>query len=397
MGWFVIKKIDVKLGFWEYILVLGILTAPMTSLRIWKIGPSEILMLFWSIKIFIDIRFKFKIDMFMKFWLLFDLCLLIGFSYRITASIYTGPFLSETLTFIFFNIFVFAMSQYLPSISYRKLLKILYAIFYFSSCVYIVLYIYAKFVSGSLFGISLWWGGLRLLLFSENPHQLAFLLGPLVLIGLYLLNIKYIKGNKGKFLAYLTIVTLIIISIETKASTLIMVYFVISLVIIVMKNVTKHNSKKQVYKFLGSISFLLATCLLFYNYIYELLLKFIESDANGEGRILLWERGIERLSVSPIFGLGPGAHLLGDNIIPFLEVHNTYIDVALRGGVVGLFILLIMLFKSIYIVKSNIFAVSIVLFFCLYGIAGYSLRRITLWFFIMAIVYIYKNYKKENY
>ena len=43
------KKI--KLPFIDYFLIIGIVLAPMTGLRIWKIGPGEVLCLFWSIPV----------------------------------------------------------------------------------------------------------------------------------------------------------------------------------------------------------------------------------------------------------------------------------------------------------------------------------------------------------
>ena len=35
---------------WDWLLILGIMLAPMTGLRIWKAGPAEVLCFIWTLK-----------------------------------------------------------------------------------------------------------------------------------------------------------------------------------------------------------------------------------------------------------------------------------------------------------------------------------------------------------
>lgn len=392
------EKNRFSFNIWSTLLVIGVITAPMTSLRIWKFGIAEVSILMWSVKILLDTRLKFKIDYFILLILLLDACLFIGFFYRIFFDIYTGTYIEESITFLFFTFFIIILSQYLQKTETKNILLVLKGIFYGGFTVYFGLYLYSIFISRKLLGWDLWYGGERLAILADNPHQFVFFIGPASLVGLFLIKINFIKSKKEKIFSYIAICGYLLMGIETKSSTLLATFSTIIIIILLFKSRgLKNNKKKNILFICMKLSFSTAVFLAFLYPVINVINNFIESDPNGLGRFVLWESGIKMITSYPLFGLGPGAHLYNPTSMRFEEAHNTYVDIALRGGIFALIIYLTILIKSLIMTKTNIYAVSIILFFCFYGIAGFSFRRITLWFFIMTIVYIYKKSKRKEF
>lgn len=184
-----IKEKD-RLTFWDTLLIIGIITSSMTSLRVWKIGIAEVTIFIWSLKILLSNRFKVKIDIYIKFIILFDLCLFLGFVNRILKDITSGSPIEEGLTFVFFSVYIIALTQFLQNISSNKIIYIYKNIFVYGIIVYFGLYIYSIFVSNNLFGYPLWYGKDRLSLLANNPHQFTFFVAPTGLLGIFLINTK---------------------------------------------------------------------------------------------------------------------------------------------------------------------------------------------------------------
>jgi O-antigen ligase len=389
------KKISFDI--WGILLVVGVISAPMTTFRIWKLGIAEVSILLWSIKILLDNKLKFKFDYFILLTLLLNACLFMGFSYRIFFNINTGDYLEESITYMFFNFFIIVLSQYLQMTNIKEILFILKRIFWSGFFVYFCLYLYSIFISHTIFGRNLWYGdGERLSILADNPHQFVFFIGPVSIIGLFLIKINFINTRYEKNFTYIAILGYIIMGIETKSSTLLATYVSIILIIFLFNASAMKSSKKKSLLIGMKLVFLIILFMIFLFPIRDIINTFIESDPNGLGRFTLWESGIKIAMQNPLFGLGPGAHIFNPYMMSFEEAHNTYVDIALRGGIFALIIYLTILFKSLIITKHNVYATSIILFFCLYGMAGFSYRRITLWFFIMTIVYIFKKSIKNS-
>ncbi len=215
-------------------------------------------------------------------------------------------------------------------------------------------------------------------------------------MGLFLIDVKYTHNKVKTLFTYVAIAGFFYMGIQTKSSTFIATLFVIVIYILLFKPIAKERGKQRGLIIGMKISFLLIVIIIGYNVVFDYFIKFIESDPNGVGRFILWEKGIKKGMENPIFGLGPGAHLYDPYMNLFMEAHNTYIDITLRAGILGLILYLTILYKSIKNTKTNVYATSIILFFCLYGMAGFSIRRITLWFFIMSISYYNMIRLKEN-
>ncbi len=386
-----IKK-DNKLNLWDKLLIISIITAPMTSLRIWKIGIAELSIFIWSIRVLLKSRFRIKIDVYIRFFLLFDMCLFLGFVNRVLKNVYTGSALDESLTFLFFNLYVISLSQFLQNTTRKKILKLYKSFFVWGFIIYFGLYLYSIIFSKNLLGYPLWYSNIRLSLLSNNPHQFVFFIGPTALLGLFLIDAKYMISKKIEFIFMLiAIIGYFVMGYLTKSSTLYITLILIFIYIVLFRTIHRVNTRKKVLILGMKILLLMIGFVICFNYILNLFIMFVESDSNGLGRFQLWLLGINQIIKNPFFGLGPGPHLFNFDYFIFLEAHNTYIDIALRAGLIGLTLYLVMLYKSIKNTKLNIYATAIILFFCLYGIAGYSIRRITLWFYIMSISYYCKD------
>lgn len=63
---------------YDFLLIVGLILAPMTGLRVWKLGPSELLCALWCLRY---LRYIFKDRMghyLVRFWLFFFLTVTAG-------------------------------------------------------------------------------------------------------------------------------------------------------------------------------------------------------------------------------------------------------------------------------------------------------------------------------
>lgn len=269
-------------------------------------------------------------------------------------------------------------------------------IFIWGFIIYFGLYLYSIFISRTFLGYSLWYGN-RLSILSNNPHQFVFFIGPSMIIGVCLLKIKAFKTKLGKLFAILFIIGYFYMGLQTKSSTLYATLFIILNYVIFFKESLNASAElKKMYLVGMKISLIIIFFILFYKQLYIGFYNFMKSDDNGLVRLYLWQRGIQTALNHPIFGLGPGAHLVDFSNYSFMEAHNTYIDIMLRGGIISLYEYILMMLKSIRVLKNDVCGRSVLMFFIIYGIAGYIVRRITLWFFIIAVTYLYKNITEKK-
>ena len=82
------------------LLILGLLLAPLTSLRVWKIGPGELILFLWCLLVMMRRR-KIVINLITKFWYFFIFLVTIGtlFGNAIITQREMGS--DEAFTYIF--------------------------------------------------------------------------------------------------------------------------------------------------------------------------------------------------------------------------------------------------------------------------------------------------------
>ena len=90
-----------KIRTWDWLLILGLTIAPMTGLRIWKIGPAEVLTFIWCA---VNVAFLAAL------WLRFD-C-----QFSLIPKGYLGAWMHFTLIYTAFCLLVFWLGKLYQSI-----------------------------------------------------------------------------------------------------------------------------------------------------------------------------------------------------------------------------------------------------------------------------------------
>lgn len=366
----------------DKILLIGIVLAPMTGLRIAKIGPSELLVFFWC---FLNIKtiVKIKVGNFnFLFWFIFFILIVFGVSYGVVfypdQVIVTDIFTWSYLMFVNLGIYqVFRNKGYNYSSNFLKKLVISGSIWY------LFLYFYSLIVSGSFWGAPLWYGDFRFSGGATNPHQIAVLIGAFVP-----LTLKYIQSStkKREKLFYLLAFSIcIFLGYQTRSATL-QLAIVLSLLILFLLKLGKvvHSKKNKVIVY--CLITVMLTIIVYFNneYIIGRTLVWIESDPNGLGRLSLFSSITDTLQKNFIFGLGPGIHAWEGTA----EYHNTYLEILAMSGILGLVNFFIYSLKVFKIINIDIYFVSSVLALYFYGLAGFSMRRLVYWAIIAIILAI---------
>lgn len=127
-----------------------------------------------------------------------------------------------------------------------------------------------------------------------------------------------------------------------------------------------------------------------YNSVVTFVTDFVLNDANGLGRFEIWGSGLNLIPVSPFVGLGPAGYvaLAGGAV----ESHNTYIQVMLNVGLAGFVAFAYLMVLLARRLRHDPYMFAALAFFCVYGIAGYVLRRPAFWFILVGAFYYVSGY-----
>lgn len=364
----------------DYMLIIGIVIAPMTGLRIWKVGPSEILVLLWcliNIRSFKYINLK---NYNITFWGLFLVTIIIGTCYALLFYP-VGTMPSGILTYFYLAFISIGIYYGLKRKTKQRLEAILYRIALGGGLWYSFLYIYSVLISTRFLGAPLWYGFQRFSGGGTNPHQIAVFLVAVIFISYYfVLNCKQ-KTNKVVMVLNMSIS--IFISLETKSSTLVIAIVMTALLLVIKEGIELNYHKKDKEIALLLVLFFTIVCLgLYYADIYNYILEWIKSDPNGLGRFSIFRSIILPFSKSPLIGLGPGTHALGG----VMELHNTYLEILAMGGILGLLVFSIYSVKIFNILKTNYRLVYTILPSYVYGLAGFAMRKLVYWGLLMIII-----------
>ena len=134
-------------------------------------------------------------------------------------------------------------------------------------------------------------------------------------------------------------------------------------------------------------------------------------DDSNMSRLSRWENGIEGLANSPLIGYGPGIFVsipeyavtdFGNYIPANTPTHNTYLDVAVDGGLIGLFIFLYFL-GLIYLPffsKNKIIYLPIILHILMNSMILGAGKTVYFWniniFLVMLSIYVDFNSEEYN-
>ena len=160
----------------DLLLALSTVLAPMTSLRIWKVGPAEALCLLGCLIHVISNRGLIGVNRRLcSFWGCFLFATVLGTAYG--CLLYTSETIpAQLLTWAFFAVVSILSYDAFSTLHPMQLRSTLRGISLLGCVWYSILYAYSKLISPVFMGASLWFEGTRFAGGGSNPHHLALLL-----------------------------------------------------------------------------------------------------------------------------------------------------------------------------------------------------------------------------
>ncbi len=379
-----IRLNTVKIELFDWLLVAGVCLAPMTGFRIWKIGPGELLCFLWCLR-YIFTKRMIKNDIF-KFYSLFIFFMFIGtlFGYAVAPNELR---VSDFFTWIYLGIISSAIYVGLSEKSLEYNENLIYLIARVSIIWYSLLYLYSVFVSKSFLGAPLWYSGARFSGGGTNPHQVALLLCGCVFV---FLRKMLMRENFLKSLVYLTASVFLVYQTASSTGLLAIAIGIIWMSYLLILDL--FPAHKNLAFFLFTL-FLIIVGVISFPRIYSLFMRWVSNDANGMGRIDIFMSYPQTFIKSPVFGLGPGVH----GIDGYIEYHNTYFEVLAATGLSGGILFVI---HSVKLFKKGLFSdwklTPIIVVMYAYGLAGFAMRRLVYWIFIVFALIISEQIHKKR-
>ena len=372
---------------WDDLLVLALVFAPMTGLRIWKIGPGEFFALLWALP-FLPTR-KLKKSPILRFFAVFLGSMAVGSVIGLVVA-RDELILSEWSTWLYLMIISLGLYRGLslntPERNEQLLLR-----FSTASAVWnILLFLYSYTGARSIFGAPLWYF-YRYSAGGTNPHQIA-----LVVCSLILVFTRELIYRRKMLWNILLIIGLVAILSATYSSTALMATaagVMVSVVVVINRNAfgsRRHNGAILVELLLG-----LLVLVVFYQILYQYFYDWVASDSNGLGRFQIFSRIGKTFEKSPLFGLGPGTHSRDENGY-LIEYHNTYLEVLAASGLVGVYALLAFTIRLLRKVSVDTTYLPVIVALYTFGLAGFGMRRLFYWGMITFIFVIAEQRKAKE-
>lgn len=365
------------LTIWDWVLVVGVTLTPMNELRVWKLGPGEILLILWSLR-YLYRLFTVRLDsFFFRFWLLFLPCISIGAAYCVLFY----PDEADPMSLLTFALFAFVSIAILEGFKdrpSRQIRRTIYTTGTVSAFWYMFLYIYSRKVRARFLGASLWYMNVRFSGGANNPHHIATLLCAAIFINL----IQVLDQDEPilqRAVGALSVFFCGFVSLKTKSSTLIVAIVITAAFFAYFMSMQFLKEKTQRWIATSVLIIVFAALVGFFQEkLYDYIFEWVESDVNGLERFDIFYSIGDMLRKGWLTGLGPGTHGMNGTI----EFHNSYLEFLAMGGVIGLslFILFsVRLFRTIWI--DPIMSFCVIPFYA-YGLGGFSMRRMSFWIIV---------------
>ena len=375
----------IRLRFFDWFLIIGLTFAPMTGLRIWKVGPAEVLCLIWGIRFML--KTKFRMTDLLKFFIGFIGAMLLGslVGYLIARSQLR---ISGVLTWVYLAFIALSMEIGLSENEVEYNEKLLFVFSAMAVAFQLFLYIYSQRISMTFFGAPLWYHGVRYSGGGTNPHQVAVLL-----CGTIFVFFRQIAKKKNIIISILLIAADVFLLKETESSTGIMAIVLGGVVMIFLAITNLRNKRRRVQLMLIAIFSIAIVLLLTYSYIFSFMNKWLEEDSNGMGRLEIFSSFGECFKKSPLFGIGPGMHGGGGTI----EFHNTYLEILAATGAVGMTFFILYTVRCIKkLWRADWTLIPIMTSLYAYSLAGFAMRRLAYWG-VMVLIMVIAQGKLKSY
>lgn len=385
------------------IIIIAMFFAPFTSLRIFRIGLTEIsALILVLLVIFNNYKLNFKNRnefIFTRFWSYFFILSSIGLLYNYVflkePSGTIQGMLFDSLAYIVAFLTCFALEIIIYNKKTTNINLVLYNIFYYCSFILVILFIISRF-TGTLFGFLLLDTANNFKPMAENIHHVAMFIGPLPFIGMYFYTKEHLFWKKA--ILFLLILSDIVIVFNVGSSKAIM-GLILGIIAIIMKNIIEYFGYQKNGKYLSLIflSLLGIAFVININHIIPILIQvFVENDGGG-ARASLYSIGLKKSLDSILVGYGPGQHSYFFNGSS-ADTHETFLTVLLQSGVFGLlsYIYLLYTIIKVYWKDTLILGASCSIF--IYVLGGDVLRRLPIWIFLILFYYMRKNstFNKQN-
>lgn len=386
MNRLIIKR-NVKIDLWDWLLVLGLPLAPMTGLRIWKIGPGELLCALWTIRYLNFKKIVFS-DVF-KFFTIFIICVSVG----TLIGVYKEP--QETnptgiLTWVYLGYVACMIYSGLRKRNSEYIEHLFFIGAVVATCWHLLLYLYSITISRSFFGIALWYGGVRYAGGGTNPHQVA-----LLMCGLAVYFLRNVLTKKHILFSLIMAVCCVMVEMATQSSTGLMSIVAAALTIMYVFTAKMGTSKKlRAGIIIVETLLIILAVIVFFNPLFDFVYNWIASDKNGLGRLQIFSHIGDAFTKSPIFGLGTGSHSEGATGSQ-LEFHNTYLEVLAIGGITALLSLLWFTIRIFKRTAIDAYFYPLIVQLYVFGFAGFAMRRLTYWW-ILTFVLLFVDRKKQE-
>ncbi len=357
-----------RLRFMDWILIIGLTLAPMTSLRIGKIGPAEALCALWSVRFVFKSRFRMT-DIF-RFFVGFMGCMLFGTAVGfLTAR--NELRISGLFTWLYLAGIAVLMYDGLSRNDSAYNEKLLNTFAAAALLWQLFLYIYSITVSKTLLGATLWYHGVRYAGGGTNPHQVAVLL-----CGVFPIFIRNVIRRKAVVFNIAFAAAAVFLLLKTKSSTGVLALAVCIAFFALLRIANIGSKRKRIQMLFITLLLIILAVLFLYKTVYNYLKEWIEEDSNGIGRIYIFSSFGNTFWKDPIFGLGPGVH----GINGLIEFHNTYLEILAATGLEGMAffeIYTVRIVKSLW--KADWTLVPIIASMYAYGLASFAIRRLAYW------------------
>ncbi len=373
------------------IFIVSLIFISFTQLRLFNlpIGFGEIGLLFLGFLAIKKIYLFNKIniikylydDIFVKYFIIFIFILISAYIYNILVNNHKTDtnLIHDILAygFIFYLILLFKILNNYMKINFKFIMSkmILYlVIFYGFLLIFTLLYGDASGITYKYTGMSRYTG------LSKNPNQLAllFTIIPFILMAFYKDNNIYFEKEYIFGLVLLSIV----IGYMSHGRAL-LVAWMISFALIMFYHIYIKSFKN--FKIIFFSIFLITFIGIFF-YLNEIILILFSKGMGGlTHRIELWTNAIELIKTSPFIGFGPGAHVSSIvNVNTYWEVHNTFLDLTVQTGIIGLSCYLFLLYKigkNLYN-HGNIYLMSAFIALIIFSTFHFILRQPIFWFYL---------------
>jgi len=331
-------------------LALGLTLTIAPRLRIGlnvPIGPGEVVCAFWIIWVFWNHFFAAGLlpGRQAKFSAIIGTMAFFIFFAGILSALFLG-FWKQTGWRDFFAlafIIVLAFAFNLHFTNRVNLERFCLALMAFLSIYVFPLFIVSRFTS-HLGPFSLFYdpGATRFSALGFRPGQLDF-----IFVAIPFLSIHFLFRRKGilkRASLFLLCVASLYLGFDHKSDAFLVAVAagsVVALILIWGKGVSLLNRRNRLAAIgMVAASLIVLSLISFFMFdkVESWVMNVYEQQGQGSVRINLWLNGLKAASVSPVFGLGPGSYSGVRAPFQHSEAHNTLVDVAILGGMLGILI-----------------------------------------------------------